>query len=501
MGNETKVVPVEPTDKMCVDGACIVEAFNGAIDNDLKTAEHVYKVMLAAAPTPTHTNELATTLIAVLQDRDRLAGEVAGRSVAALVDAFLAWRLPDSVCSDLCVTMPKYQHPRFGTSLLTAEEARQMFEYLLAARSPDADAIAAEEERSFYAARDGQRANALIRAAKIPLVPDQHAAQQGEPNAGRHGRDNEPALNGPYATTADLAELFGESPERAQQFQTRMEFIAGNRPALAPDFEFPHVNAAFINAIREDGTKSEACEYLQRLWNEICFLRDAPAPDAAARQMGQVRNGDSGLTGSATVDAAAPAPDAPKCQYCGQGHAHDFICNAMMEAHGRALHIPHAPSPDAQPVDAQDIKAEEETAREGLILYLNSCVWQLSDATKISIKVGVIRKAASALASLQRERDAAISLASASIREGVLAISMQRAESAERKVGELSAQLEGARADERERCAKVCERLQGDYSVTAGHSQSDLEREYFDGATKSAESCMDEIRALPKVAQ
>ena len=35
----------------------------------------------------------------------------------------------------------------------------------------------------------------------------------------------------------------------------------------------PHVPAAFINAIAEGGTKAEAVEWLQKLWNENCALR------------------------------------------------------------------------------------------------------------------------------------------------------------------------------------------------------------------------------------
>jgi hypothetical protein len=49
----------------------------------------------------------------------------------ALVDRFLTWPLPESVCSDQCATMRGYPH-RSGTNLLTADEARQMIEYLLA---------------------------------------------------------------------------------------------------------------------------------------------------------------------------------------------------------------------------------------------------------------------------------------------------------------------------------------------------------------------------------
>jgi hypothetical protein len=48
-----------------------------------------------------------------------------------LVDRFLAWPLPESVCSDLCVTDRKYKFPRSGTNLLTADEARAMFQHVL----------------------------------------------------------------------------------------------------------------------------------------------------------------------------------------------------------------------------------------------------------------------------------------------------------------------------------------------------------------------------------
>lgn len=53
--------------------------------------------------------------------------------IGALVDRFLQWKLPTTVCSDGCVVMPDYQHPRFGTSLLTESEAKQMLEYVLSA--------------------------------------------------------------------------------------------------------------------------------------------------------------------------------------------------------------------------------------------------------------------------------------------------------------------------------------------------------------------------------
>lgn len=37
--------------------------------------------------------------------------------------------------------------------------------------------------------------------------------------------------------------------------------------------EFPHHQAAFINAIADEGTKAEAIHFLQETWNELCELK------------------------------------------------------------------------------------------------------------------------------------------------------------------------------------------------------------------------------------
>lgn len=37
----------------------------------------------------------------------------------------------------------------------------------------------------------------------------------------------------------------------------------------------PHVTAAFINAIADEGTRAEAIDWLQKQWNETCALRAA----------------------------------------------------------------------------------------------------------------------------------------------------------------------------------------------------------------------------------
>lgn len=46
-----------------------------------------------------------------------------------MVDRFLAWPLPDSVCADSVATQPGHRN-RTGTNLLTADEARQMLDHV-----------------------------------------------------------------------------------------------------------------------------------------------------------------------------------------------------------------------------------------------------------------------------------------------------------------------------------------------------------------------------------
>jgi len=57
-----------------------------------------------------------------------------------MIDRFLSWPLPESLCSDPCASMPGYPH-RTGTNLMTAEQAKAMLDYVLAApRQPEEDA-------------------------------------------------------------------------------------------------------------------------------------------------------------------------------------------------------------------------------------------------------------------------------------------------------------------------------------------------------------------------
>lgn len=52
-----------------------------------------------------------------------------------MIDRFLSWPLPESLCSDHCASMPGYPH-RTGTNLMTAEQAKEMLDYVLAAPAP-----------------------------------------------------------------------------------------------------------------------------------------------------------------------------------------------------------------------------------------------------------------------------------------------------------------------------------------------------------------------------
>lgn len=56
--------------------------------------------------------------------------EMSEKLLDELVDRFLAWPLPDSVCADKCACIQNYPH-RSGTTLLSATEARQMIEHLM----------------------------------------------------------------------------------------------------------------------------------------------------------------------------------------------------------------------------------------------------------------------------------------------------------------------------------------------------------------------------------
>lgn len=67
--------------------------------------------------------------------------------VKTLVDRFLSWPLPPSVCSDLCVTTQSYPH-RTGTNLLSAAEAETMLRHVLAISPQDSAAASPHEVKT-----------------------------------------------------------------------------------------------------------------------------------------------------------------------------------------------------------------------------------------------------------------------------------------------------------------------------------------------------------------
>ena len=67
---------------------------------------------------------------------ERVMGDVSNistneKEINKLVDKFLAWEIPYDFCSDPCVTDSNYPFPRYGTHIMTADEAKKMFKYLL----------------------------------------------------------------------------------------------------------------------------------------------------------------------------------------------------------------------------------------------------------------------------------------------------------------------------------------------------------------------------------
>jgi len=105
--------------------------------NRFELAQELQKALFAhprAGPIP-----IPASLVTLIMEelRNSPAPESpAKEQMRRLVDRFLSWPLPDSVCSDECVTKRDWGKAegwpkRVGTNLLTADEARQMLEYVL----------------------------------------------------------------------------------------------------------------------------------------------------------------------------------------------------------------------------------------------------------------------------------------------------------------------------------------------------------------------------------
>lgn len=75
-----------------------------------------------------------------------------------MVDDFLRWPLPNSVCADLCAT--KQQLGRVGTNLLTAVEAKQMFEAVVL---PKIATVKSERDALYILAKEKNEDAAVLK--------------------------------------------------------------------------------------------------------------------------------------------------------------------------------------------------------------------------------------------------------------------------------------------------------------------------------------------------
>jgi len=79
------------------------------------------------------------------------------KTIDQLTDDFLRWPLPESVWSDLCVTMSGYKG-RVGTNLLSAVEAKQMLQELVMPSLGEAQAELARLHDQIAEYERGQKA-------------------------------------------------------------------------------------------------------------------------------------------------------------------------------------------------------------------------------------------------------------------------------------------------------------------------------------------------------
>lgn len=108
----------------------------------MKTAEEIAFDLASAAidmmalHSP-HTEEMMRGAIArwkewqiekLRRDKDPLRLRIP--TTEQMVDRFLSWPLPETVKVDLCAYESDYAYPRYGTNLLSANEAREMIQHL-----------------------------------------------------------------------------------------------------------------------------------------------------------------------------------------------------------------------------------------------------------------------------------------------------------------------------------------------------------------------------------
>ena len=105
-----------------------------------------------------------------------------------MVDYFLMWPLPESVSADVCATI-RGRSGRTGTNLLTADEARQMLEYVLSDDALD------DADRFIGQARVDAVTKACVAALRprdvvVPIVPTEEMITAGADAAFVEHNDN-----------------------------------------------------------------------------------------------------------------------------------------------------------------------------------------------------------------------------------------------------------------------------------------------------------------------
>lgn len=96
--------------------------------------------------------------------------------VKQIADRFVQWRLPETVCADLCATDNTYKFPRSGTNLLNVAEAEIMArEVVLPAIAAEHERLVAEAVKAARAAWDAEEVDriiAVIRLARVQAFKD-----------------------------------------------------------------------------------------------------------------------------------------------------------------------------------------------------------------------------------------------------------------------------------------------------------------------------------------
>lgn len=106
------------------------EAGRDAARKQAATFADIFEAMLAAAPP----SEDKSCNLKQMNEALRAKLHIPG-----LVNRFLAWKLPEGVCVDMCAAHPESRGGAFqrtGTNLLTYIEARLMFEHVLDLTAP-----------------------------------------------------------------------------------------------------------------------------------------------------------------------------------------------------------------------------------------------------------------------------------------------------------------------------------------------------------------------------